>query len=250
MRTADAASPLDRFLRGNTGLAPGMRCLDAGCGTGAALVPLQEIVRPDGVVVGVDVDDQALAAADAATWALPHVALCRADVRRLPFGDAAFDAAYASLLFLWAGHPGEVVAELRRVVRAGGRLAIVDVDLSTMRFEPPLASWPQFVVALAAFQEDRGLDGEIGRKLYRLLAQAGFRDARVRATLAVARAGTPQWSAAWQLVSGALARALVDGGYLDAAELEDLTRDADSLMSKPGSLFVPGTTYAVSAIRA
>lgn len=226
-----------------------MRCLDAGCGTGAALPAMQQVVRPAGVVVGVDIDDHALAVADAATWALPHVALCQADVRRLPFGDGAFDAAYASLLFFWSGHPEEVVAELARVVRPGGRVAIVDVDLSTMRFEPPLFLWSRFTDALAAFQSDRGLDGEVGRKLYHHLVAAGLRDARVQATLSVARAGTPRWTAAWQLVSGALAQALVESGYLSAAELDGVTREAEEVMAKAGSLFVAGATYAVSASR-
>jgi len=53
-------------------------------------------------------------------------ALVQADAERLPFADAAFDAAFATLVFCSVAAPAEGMAELRRVVRAGGRVVLLE----------------------------------------------------------------------------------------------------------------------------
>ena len=53
-------------------------------------------------------------------------ALVQAFAERLPFADAAFDAAFATLVFCSVAAPAEGLAELRRVVRAGGRVVLLE----------------------------------------------------------------------------------------------------------------------------
>ena len=53
-------------------------------------------------------------------------ALFQAVAERLPFADGAFDAAFATLVFCSVASPPAAFAELRRVVRAGGRVALVE----------------------------------------------------------------------------------------------------------------------------
>jgi len=52
--------------------------------------------------------------------------LVRAVAERLPFGDGTFDAAFATLVFCSVASPAEGLAELRRVVRAGGRVVLLE----------------------------------------------------------------------------------------------------------------------------
>src|SRR5262245_34382381 len=52
--------PTTEALQLRAGLAPGMRCLDAGCGAGMVALALARRVGPGGQVVGVDVDEAAL----------------------------------------------------------------------------------------------------------------------------------------------------------------------------------------------
>ena len=52
--------------------------------------------------------------------------LFRALAERLPFGDGTFDAAFATLVFCSVASPAEGLAELRRVVRAGGRVVLLE----------------------------------------------------------------------------------------------------------------------------
>jgi SAM-dependent methyltransferase len=101
----------------------GRRILDAGCGSG----PLSAALRDRGAVVtGIDVSAGMLALARQRLG--DDVALHRVDLNdRLPFADGAFDDVVASLVLHYLEDWGPTLAELRRVLRPGGRL-IASVD--------------------------------------------------------------------------------------------------------------------------
>ncbi|HEV7933055.1 MAG TPA: class I SAM-dependent methyltransferase [Actinomadura sp.] len=101
----------------------GRRILDAGCGSG----PLSAALRDRGAVVtGIDASAGMLALARRRLG--DDVALHLADLRdRLPFDDGAFDDVVASLVLHYLEDWGPTLAELRRVLRPGGRL-IASVD--------------------------------------------------------------------------------------------------------------------------
>lgn len=101
----------------------GRRILDAGCGSG----PLSAALRDRGAVVtGIDSSAGMLALARRRLG--DDAALHLADLRdRLPFADGAFDDVVASLVLHYLEDWGPVLAELRRVLRPGGRL-IASVD--------------------------------------------------------------------------------------------------------------------------
>ncbi|MFD0353713.1 class I SAM-dependent methyltransferase [Streptomyces sp. NPDC058734] len=105
------------------GVGPGERVLDAGCGTGRALVPLRAAVGPSGTVLGVDLTAQMLAEARRAGRDREGT-LLRADVARLPLRDGVLDAVFAAGLIAHLPDPAENLRELARVVRPGGRLAL------------------------------------------------------------------------------------------------------------------------------
>ena len=54
------------------------------------------------------------------------VRLVQARAERLPFADAVFDAALATLVFCSVESPAEGLAEMRRTVRPGGRVVLVE----------------------------------------------------------------------------------------------------------------------------
>ncbi|MGW7555689.1 class I SAM-dependent methyltransferase [Streptomyces rimosus] len=104
-------------------LRAGDRVLDAGCGTGRALPALRAAVGAGGTVLGADLTPEMLAAAvRSGRERLAHLLL--ADVHRLPLPDAALDAVFAAGLLSHLGDAGTGLAELARVVRPGGRLAL------------------------------------------------------------------------------------------------------------------------------
>ncbi|AWI32442.1 MULTISPECIES: class I SAM-dependent methyltransferase [Streptomyces] len=114
------------FAAGVAALAPrpGGVVLDAGCGTGRALPVLREAVGPHGTVVGVDLTPEMLGAAVRAGRGR-DAALLLADAARLPLHTASVDAVFASGLIAHLPNPADDLRELARVVRSGGRLALV-----------------------------------------------------------------------------------------------------------------------------
>lgn len=96
---------------------PGERVLDAGCGEGRLMA---RIARAGAHPFGVDLSEELLASAAA------HGPVVRAALPRLaPIGDGAFDAAVVCLVLEHLDDERTFLAELGRVVRPGGRLALV-----------------------------------------------------------------------------------------------------------------------------
>ena len=100
-----------------SGIVPGTRVVDVGCGTGLVT---SELVQRGCAVTGVDASAAMLARARARE---PRASFLLARAEALPFPDQAFDAATSAQAFHWFEQP-RALAELVRVVRPGGIIAI------------------------------------------------------------------------------------------------------------------------------
>jgi ubiquinone/menaquinone biosynthesis C-methylase UbiE len=124
------------------GVGPGTRVLDLGCGMGRHS---HEALRRGAVVTAADLDRQALAHVDAvATAMLEAGEVARggrletrvADALALPFAAASFDVVIVSEVFEHIPHDTAAMAEVRRVLRPGGRGAI-----TVPRYLPEAVCW-------------------------------------------------------------------------------------------------------------
>ncbi|MEU6053770.1 methyltransferase domain-containing protein [Streptomyces xanthochromogenes] len=175
-------------LLGQAGLRPGDHVLDAGCGTGDFLPHLAALVGGEGRVTAVDLaaENAALAAERAAALRLPCPTEVRtADLLDLPYPDDTFDAAWCAntVQYLDDDELACALAELRRVVRPGGTLAVKDLDahLITARPGDPYLFADFFRTAGAQPGYARQLLRT--RELYRHLKRAGLTDVRQRTVL-------------------------------------------------------------------
>jgi ubiquinone/menaquinone biosynthesis C-methylase UbiE len=158
-------------------LAPGARCLDAGCGPGETMRLMAQRVGPAGRVCGIDVDKALRARALAALHAAGHhhCSFEPADVlqaERIP--GAPFDLVFARLLLF---HLADPVAALRRLwdwVAPGGHLVVQDYDLRTVDVAPPLDSVQEFKRVVPAAFTGAGCDIHVGHRLPLLFADAGI----------------------------------------------------------------------------
>lgn len=107
-------------------LRPGDRVLDACCGTGASALPAGHAVGPTGSVLGLDIAEPALelARTKASAQGLSTVEFRTADVARTGLPDASYDAVVCVFGIFFLPDMAGGVAELWRLVRPGGTLAL------------------------------------------------------------------------------------------------------------------------------
>ncbi|UFP93175.1 class I SAM-dependent methyltransferase [Gloeobacter morelensis] len=224
-------------------LAEGDRVLEVGCGGGEDAIALAGRVGATGRVVALDSSREMLCLADqnAAGLNLP-VQFVLADAQDLPFADASFQAARVDRTLQHIREPQRVVAEMARVVAAGGRVVAMEPD------------WETFIVD----SDDRALtrtmlnywcdgftSGWVGRYLSAYFAAAGLVDIQISPETLVIRK-LELADKVFDLYT--TARRVQEAGRLDSqqaqgwlARLEQLDRD--------GQFFCAFTGFVVSGTK-
>jgi demethylmenaquinone methyltransferase/2-methoxy-6-polyprenyl-1,4-benzoquinol methylase len=178
---------LDRRWRRLTvgeAVRPGDRVLDACCGTGDLAVAALLVARE---VVGVDFSEAML---ERARSKAPAIEWLQADVLALPFEDGSFDAATVGFGVRNLDDIEAGLAELRRVLRPGGRLAILEITRPRGLLAPFYRLWFDVAIPLAGRLLPGGsaytyLPASVRRfpgpeQLAALLTTAGFEGVRFR----------------------------------------------------------------------
>ena len=123
-------------------LQPGQRVLDLGCGAGVDTAVAAEAVGAAGRVVAVDIAPGMArqTAQTAAALGLKPVAVCQASAEALPLPSASVDCVLVNGLFNLAPDKADVLAEVARVIRPGGRLMAAETVLTKPLAEDELTS--------------------------------------------------------------------------------------------------------------
>jgi ubiquinone/menaquinone biosynthesis C-methylase UbiE len=120
-----------KLIREHLGNIAGGRVLDIGCGKGRFLRVLHD-QEPAAEYWGLDISDQML------RFVPPEIHTRSGSMTELPFEDGFFDAAYATESLEHAVEIGRAISEMCRVVKAGGRIAIIDKNAAQWgRLETP-----------------------------------------------------------------------------------------------------------------
>jgi SAM-dependent methyltransferase len=153
----------------------GLRVLEVGCGAGDDVRVVARRVGPRGHVLGVDTSPLVIAEATRRSQDtnLP-VTFRVGDAFALELPDAAIDRCRADRLMMHAaGEPSEIVIELTRVLRSGGRLVTFEVDWDTLVIDGAERELTRRIVRSFS---DGVPNGCVGRTLPRLLRDAGLTD--------------------------------------------------------------------------
>lgn len=116
-----AAPELQQLIAGLR-LRPGMRILDAGCGTGEALNWLSQALGPDGEVIGIDLSRAHVEAARSRVP--PRIQVLRADLQESPFQPNTFDLIWCVNTLHHLRDPEHGLRSLAALLLPGGRIAI------------------------------------------------------------------------------------------------------------------------------
>ena len=168
LETAEERHPI--YIK--AGLKDAKLVLDVGCGNGA--VTKDVCNHTNGMVIAVDDSIDMIEIAKKMLAGIRNVQLCLGDAHSLPFKDNTFDIAICNLLLMWVKNPQQVVNEMTRVVKKGGKVvASLEPDFGGKIHWPPYPKVDEIFAGKAI--KNKGGDPYIGRKLRMLFVKAGLK---------------------------------------------------------------------------
>lgn len=239
------ASPGVRRLRdwAHRGVAPqpGERALDIGSGTGSETRVLATAVASAGAALGVEphpgLRSVALRrAADAGSDAR----FVGGDALALPVDDCAVDVVWCERVFQHLSESDGAAAEIARVLRPGGRVALLDTDWATTILYP---GEPEVITVLTGGALSSAANPHAGRKLAGQLSAAGLQVADLGSQALIQDPGKVTWPLIRMLGEKAVQRGLITEQQRDRL-YADLTSAAER-----GAFHMSVTMFGVIAHR-
>ena len=221
MRTLEVLSP-----------RTGERIIEVGCGPGLLVHDLATEVGAEGRVVGVDTSLPMLQLAERRCADLPQVELVEGDATNLAADDATFDAVACIQVLLYIADVDRVLDEMRRVLKPGGRIVIMETDwrgavlnsTTSALTDKMMAGWDQSVPS-----------PNLPVRLGPLLRQHGFTAVRVEAIPILSTSYVEKgFSMAMMTQFARLAR---EGGTVSEAESQDWLNELEHLGAEDAYFF-------------
>jgi len=157
-------------------LKPGVDVLDCGCGPGTITVGLAPAVSP-GRVTGIDMEAAQIERARqlAVERDVTNAQFKVGSIYEIPFSDTSFEVVFANAVFEHLREPLEALAEIHRVLKPGGMVALRDADLDVLAIGGPNEALLKrsYTIMAEQWQQVSG-NPYIGRHLRSLLHQAGY----------------------------------------------------------------------------
>ena len=183
-------------------LGDASRAADIGCGTGTISRWMAGRMGASGRVDAIDIAPEQVDVAKSAP-ATPgasaiHYKVGSAYEPALP--EDAFDVVFCRLVLCHLKEPGKAVAQMAKLLRRGGRLVLVDMDLRDT-FTMPACDFYQAYIdeVVIPYQTEIGVDYSVGLKLHELMSDAGLKTESVMADQPIFRDGPEKhlWEKTW-----------------------------------------------------
>jgi ubiquinone/menaquinone biosynthesis C-methylase UbiE len=210
----------------------GKLVVDAGCGGGDVTFELAGRVGSTGRVVGFDLDDAKLAAArtEAARLGLANVEFVRASALD-PWPVSKADLVHIRFVLTHLAEPERMLEHATQALRPGGLIVAEDIDYAGQFCDPPSEAVEQYWRLYVAAAQARGGDPFIGRRLARLLEDAGF--SNVESGLVQPFGRTGDIKEVGSLTFAAVADSVVATGAGTRDEVEHVAKELAAYAARP-----------------
>jgi 2-polyprenyl-3-methyl-5-hydroxy-6-metoxy-1,4-benzoquinol methylase len=191
-RLADQSGILKELLHRDTRYSAGSQVLEAGCGIGAQTCILAGN-SPGAQFTSIDISEGSLKQARQRIRAekIPNVIFKKENILSLSFPDRQFDHIFVCFVLEHLSKPLEALTGLKRVLKPGGTITVIEGDHGSCFWHPETAESLQVWLALIIAQQQLGHDPLIGRRLYPLLCHSGYRVKEVGPRYVYADASNP-----------------------------------------------------------
>lgn len=232
-------------------LAPDMRLLEVGCGTGAVARLVARQLTAGGVT-GLDIQPRQIETARRIAGSSPNLSFLVGDIVELDVAAGSFDGAYCRYFLEHLEDPVAAVKAMARAVRPGGFVCAYEWENACYTSYPECPAVLEVWKAGWRLQDDLGGNGHMGRELLRVFVEAGFPDVQVSAH-AFALGAANRKELAWYVASARtiieqmrpelLARDLADAQTIARADEEYA-----ALLAHPHAFCVEVSCCAVARI--
>jgi ubiquinone/menaquinone biosynthesis C-methylase UbiE len=180
IRLVDQATTLTELLHNDTVYPAGSSVLEAGCGVGAQTVILAKN-SPEAYFTSIDISPASLEAAAVvvARENLTNVSLQNANIFSLPFPEESFDHVFVCFVLEHLQDPIGALRHLMPVLKRGGTITVIEGDHGSTYFHPESQLASRTIQCLIDIQARMGGNSLIGRQLYPLIKNAGYKDVKV-----------------------------------------------------------------------
>lgn len=166
---------LTEHLLRRAGIAPGMRVVDVGCGTGDVSLLVASLVGEQGSVIGVDraAESVQLAQQRIASLGVSNVAFRHGDLADFT-PEGSFDALVGRFVLLYLAGPAPTLERLSRFVRPGGLIVFQEMDITVARSSPPVPLYQSAIGWLIETFLRGGVEVDMGSRLFATFSAAGL----------------------------------------------------------------------------
>jgi ubiquinone/menaquinone biosynthesis C-methylase UbiE len=234
-------NPTTRELLLNTGLAPGWRVADIGCGIGLNAIWMAERVGPNGSATGIDMSEEQtrIAAANAQASGIKNAFFQQGSATSTGLPRGAFDLVYCRFLLCHLTNPAVAVEEMSSLLKPGGVLVCEDFIASTIATYPETRAYVRLSEIYPIMDAKRGVDSNAGAKLHRYFQAAGFRNPEI--TLKQPSFLRGEEKRFWELTLREAIPAIVEAGVARREDLEQICEEMRAIAENDSILLAVTT---------